>query len=401
MSKRVLVYPCGTEIGLEVFKSVCNSIHFDLFGGSSSYDHGRFVYGNHIDNLPFITDYSDKENVREFISIIKNYGFDYIYPAMDGVLLKFAEYRDCFPCNVIAPATETVRITRSKKETYKLFADLLVIPKVYESDVTLKFPVFVKPDVGQGASGTAIVHDNEELTLNIKTREPGDYLLLEYLPGEEYTIDCFTNSSGDLVYMSGRARRRVKGGISVNAVRVENSEFRRIAEVINSNLKFQGAWFFQLKENRDGRLALLEIAPRIAGGSALARCYGANLPLMTLHLFNGQLIDSVLINDYELELDRALHNRYRNSIKYSHVYVDFDDTLLINGRVNLLLIAFLYQCVNDKIPVTLLTRRKEALQQCLYDHRLESLFDNVITLGNGENKSEYIKETDAIFIDDS
>ena len=82
--KNILVYPCGTEIGLEIFRALNNSIHYNLVGGSSSYDHGRFVYKNHIDHLPFLTDYSSEQEVIDFNKKIKKYHIDMIYPAMDG-----------------------------------------------------------------------------------------------------------------------------------------------------------------------------------------------------------------------------------------------------------------------------------------------------------------------------
>jgi hypothetical protein len=90
VKKRVLVYPCGTEIGLEIYRAVNKSIHFELIGGSSTYDHGRFVYENHIDGLPFITDNSSEEEIDKFNKILIEHKIDYIYPAMDGVLFKFA-----------------------------------------------------------------------------------------------------------------------------------------------------------------------------------------------------------------------------------------------------------------------------------------------------------------------
>ena len=401
MSKRVLVYPCGTEIGLEIHKAAGNSIHFDLFGGSSSYDHGRFVYEKHIGNLHFIDDSSQKADIERFASQIDRYDFDFIYPAMDGVLTKFSEFRECFKGQVIAPPCKTAKITRSKKKTYGYFAGLLEVPKIIGDDTEIPFPVFVKPDVGQGARGTALIRSEKELALYKSLNGAENLLILEYLPGEEYTIDCFTNSSGDLVYFGGRVRRRVKSGISVNAVRAENKEFKRIAEIINANLELRGAWFFQLKENSKGQLSLLEIAPRIAGGSALTRNYGVNLPLLTLHLFDGQIIDSILLNNYELELDRALQNSFSSTISFSRVYIDFDDTLILRGKINLQVVAFLFQCINDGVPITLLTRTKVDIGSSLEFYRIKGLFDDVIFVSETEKKSQYIKEKDAIFIDDS
>ncbi len=132
--KNILVYPCGTEIGLEINRALKKSIHYNLIGGSSTYDHGRFVYEQHIDNLPFLTDLSTEQDIIDFNKKIKNYKIDMIYPAMDGIVTLFSKYRKYLSPIIIAPDYETTCITRLKKSTYQLFSQLLPTPKIYSSD---------------------------------------------------------------------------------------------------------------------------------------------------------------------------------------------------------------------------------------------------------------------------
>ena len=65
MKKNILVFPCGSEIGLEIYRSLRYSIHFNLIGASSVEDHGRFVYENYIGGLPYITDSNFIDAIRE------------------------------------------------------------------------------------------------------------------------------------------------------------------------------------------------------------------------------------------------------------------------------------------------------------------------------------------------
>ena len=58
MKKNILVFPCGSEIALDIYSSVEYSTHFNLIGASSVEDHGSFVYENYISDIPFITDES-------------------------------------------------------------------------------------------------------------------------------------------------------------------------------------------------------------------------------------------------------------------------------------------------------------------------------------------------------
>jgi hypothetical protein len=396
--RRVLVYPCGTEIGLEIYKAAEYSTHFELWGGSSNYDHGRYAYRRHIDNLPFVSDKSDESEVREFRDQISGYNIDFIYPAMDGVLYKLSEYSHIFPNKIVAPNFDTAKVTRSKKSTYQLLGECISVPKLYDTiDEIDSYPVFVKPDVGQGSNGAQKINNRNSL----ESSNLEGMLIMKYLPGEEYTVDCFTNGSGKLIYAAPRCRKRIKNGISVSSMAATGSEFTDIALKINANLNQRGGWFFQVKRDASGKLVLLEVASRIAGTSAYTRSKGVNLPLLTLYLYSGQEIDYVQENAYEVVIDRALGNSYATDLQYDKVYVDYDDTMVFDGKVNVRLAAFLYQCVNNKIPIILLTKHAGDIAQDLEIIRLNALFDEIIHIGMNENKYEHMTGENPILIDDS
>lgn len=402
--KNILVYPCGTEIGLEIFRALNNSIHYNLVGGSSSYDHGRFVYKNHIDHLPFLTDYSSEQEVIDFNKKIKKYHIDMIYPAMDGMVTLFSKYKNCLSPIVIAADYKTTKITRSKKLTYSLFSKILPIPRVYtDEEITennIEYPLFLKPDIGQGSVGTQKVTSYEELKEFRKNHD--NQLILEYLPGKEYTVDCFTNSEGKLLYCQGRDRKRIKNGISVNSFFVKKPEFKTYAEIINSTIRQKGGWFFQVKEAYDGTLKLLEISSRIAGTSALTRNIGVNLPLLSANIFNDIPCDDIIINNYNIELDRALGNVFKLDIHYDVVYIDYDDTIINhNNEINTNVIKFLYQCINSQKKIILLTKHDGNLESDLKKYRIENLFDEIIHIEKKDKKTNYIKYKNSIFIDDS
>ena len=396
--KNVLVYPCGTEIGLEVYRSLCFSTHYKLIGGTDSYDHGRFVYHDLIEGLPFIKDDSSEEDIRLFESTIADYDIDFIYPAMDGVIAVFAKYRNLFKETMILPSTDTAEMCRSKRETYRKLKGIISIPKVYNSmEDVHSFPVFIKPDQGQGSVGARRINLGDEL----KHVDFQKNVVLEYLPGEEFTVDCFTNADGKLIYARGRGRKRIKNGISVNAIFEDNSEFLSMAEKINNVLGQKGGWFFQVKKSNDGSFKLLEVACRIAGTSAISRNIGANLPLMTVDVFNGVQIDDVTLNDCDIELDRALGNVFKTNLKFSTVYLDYDDTVVQNGWINTTTIKFLFQCINKGIKIVLLSKHEGDLRSELEHYRLSALFDEVIHIDREDKKFEYIKDKYSIFIDDS
>lgn len=395
--KNVLIFPCGSEIGLEVNRALSKDIHFEMFGASSSPDHGRFVYKNYIEGIPFV---DSEDFISAINAVCEKYSIDFIVPAHDSVVLKLAQNAEKLKAKVITSSLETCEIARSKKKTYDVLKDTVLCPKVYNIyDNDINYPVFIKPDVGQGSKGAKKVSNYDELKLEYANNK--DIVISELLTGEEYTIDCFTNSAGMLLFAKGRKRARINNGISVNSYPVENEKFRAIAEKINSKIKFQGMWFFQLKENVNGELALLEIAPRIAGTMGMYRALGVNFILLALYDASG--FDIQLINnDFNIEIDRALFARYKTDVDYDCVYVDLDDTIICDKAVNTDVLKFLYQAKNLNKKIILISKHEKEIAQTLDEHCISAkLFDEVLHLEKTDKKSSFIKEKRAIFIDDS
>ncbi|NOS88675.1 MAG: ATP-grasp domain-containing protein [Methylococcaceae bacterium] len=394
----VLVFPCGSEIGLELHRSLRFSKEVKLFGGSSKSDHGEFVYERHISDIPFVSEPMFLSRINQ---VITELNIDYILPAHDSVVLQLAEsqHKGELLCPVITSPLETCRIARSKKQTMEFFKGIIRTPYVYkEINQVTEFPVFLKPDVGQGSKGTVFVMSKEEAQFHLAYNQ--ELLILEYLPGAEYTIDCYTDNVGDLIFYGGRQRCRISNGISVNTKPVVMDGIKDIAITINKHLNMRGMWFFQVKETKDGDLALMEIAPRMAGTMGMYRNLGVNFALMNIYELEGYKIKA-MPNAFNIEMDRALCSRFKLNISYKVAYVDFDDCLLIDQKINTYLISFLYQCINEGVQINLLTRHAEEIHSSLAKYRMEGLFDSVIHLRNGERKSQYIQHEESIFIDDS
>ncbi|MDD3945316.1 MAG: ATP-grasp domain-containing protein [Bacteroidales bacterium] len=397
---KILVFPCGSEIGLEVFRSLQYSTHIELFGGSSVDDHGKFVYQNYFGNLPFIDAQNFIENIR---CLVKKNKIDAIYPAMDKVIWKLKTNEEDVGCKVISSPAETTTICLSKRETYNKFCDKIAVPEVFgEIGNIQNFPVFVKPNIGYGSRGAFVAYNKNELNCSLQGKKLTDYIITEYLPGEEYTVDCFTDRHGVLKFIGPRIRNRISNGISVNTKPAigNTNEFSQMAEKINENLKFRGAWFFQVKRDQKKNIKLLEIASRLGGSSSLYRGLGVNFALLSI--FDAFNIDiEVIANDYEIELDRALESKFKINIHYENVYVDLDDCIILNEKTNTNMIKYLYQCINNGKKIILLTKHPLDLENTLKKYRLDKLFDEVIHINNDQYKSNFIMHKNSIFIDDS
>lgn len=399
MKKNILVFPCGSEIGLDVYSSVCYSSYFYLIGGSSIDDHGRFVYEDYIPDIPY---FDSLDFIPTLKNIIRSRNIDAIYPTLDPVLTFLKEHETELDCKVVASSLETTRLCLSKELTYQRLNGIVRVPKVFDPDNVpmTAFPVFAKPIVGYGSRGTMKLNSVNDVKNCVAGRS--DMMILEYLPGEEYTVDCFTDKDGNLLYFGARIRNRIRNGISVNTYFVDDQEeFRSLTESINAEISFRGAWFFQVKRDCNGELCLLEVASRIGGSSLASRAIGVNLPLLSLFDIFDYSVD-VVKNDYHVELDRALDNKYKSDLEFDEVYCDYDDCLILDKtEVNDKMVGFLYKCLNEHKKLYLLSKHEGDLSKELAVFRLNQLFDEVIHIGKDANKADYIHSTKAVFIDDS
>ena len=396
----VLVFPGGSEIGLEINNALKYSKAVNVYGGSSVNDHADYVYSRMIHGIPY---YSDSNFISELNSIIDQYHIDFIYPALDTVQLFLTEHKKELNATVITSDIKTVQICRSKAETYAFFSNYSFIPLVYSSlDQIEAYPVFVKPSIGCSAIGATRIDSKEDLDIYLSENKD-EIVIAEYLPGEEYTIDCFTDCNRKLRIIKPRVRSRVKCGISVHSKEIPlDSQIEYIAETINSKLCFNGAWFFQIKKDIWGNYKLMEISARIPGTMGLSRNCGINFPLLTLYNFMGVDV-SLLDNNYDIEVDRAFISRYSLSISYAIIYLDLDDTLILpSGKINTLLMMYLYQSVNEGKKIILLSKHIHDIHHTLCKHKISlELFDEIISISKCASKSDYINEKEAIFIDDS
>lgn len=393
--RKVLVFPAGTEIGLEIHKSLQSCKEVEIFGaGQAISNHALFAYEKYY-ALPSI---HEEKWLEELVHLCLNLDIDYIFPAYDDVIVALVKHRGITPARILAPSLNTCLVTRSKSLTYKKLTQVVRVPRLFKVKTANVFPLVVKPDKGQGSQGVQLVANQQELLVAVtKVKEP---IISEYLPNEEYTIDCFSDRQAGLLFCSARLRIRMRNGIAVHTCSVSLKEAQDIAIRIQSILELRGAWFFQLKRNSVGELTLLEVAPRIAGSMSTHRVIGVNFPWLTI-LEEERLPISILTNPGSVEVSRTLSNRYKHSIRFGTLYIDLDDTLIFDNQVNTEIVKLIFQCINQGKRVKLLTRHRKNLVKTLARHRLSGLFDEVIHLQKGEQKSAYIIENDAIFIDDS
>jgi hypothetical protein len=259
--------------------------------------------------------------------------------------------------------------------------------------------VGIKPDLGQGGQGFCVAQNAFEAEAAL--RAVSAPLLVEYLPGEEITVDCFTDYQRELIWIGPRTRERTRAGISMRCHFLEvDPKINAIATCINERLVMRGPWFFQLKKDCEGQWKLLEISCRVAGTMVAQRARGINLPLMTIHDHLQRKVSPLPQSNVRL-IERRILTVIELDYTFDTIYIDLDETVIMDGKAIPATLHFLYRMHARGKRLVLITRHDGEPAQALMAACISpQLFETVIHIIDGVKKSAFIKGKDnAIFID--
>lgn len=391
----VLVFPCGSENASEIHQALMHSIHVNLFGASSVDDHGRFLFARYVGDLPRI---DAPEFDAKFASLLAQWGIQLVFATHDSVQHYLSTRVAAWNVALVNGDTNASLTSRQKSLTYGLFSDQPWTPTVYRSvEHVQHWPVVVKPDMGQGGQGVSLVQTAAQADAASAQLEAP--LLVEYLPGEEITVDCFTDRNRRIVWVGPRTRERVRAGIAMRCRPMPlSAEVETIAHLINQRLTLRGPWFFQLKKDHRGAWKLLEISCRVAGAMVTQRARGVNLPLMAVLDFMRRDVMALPLSGVNL-VERRITTLAQLDEDFDTVYVDFDETVIKDGKAIPSTLYFLYRMLDKGKRLVLITRHVGDPLHALGEARIDpKLFDEIIHLDNGEKKSAFIHGR-AIFVD--
>jgi len=405
----ILVIPCDTEMAYEIIDSLKFHKYFKLFLACHE-KNKRYLSEDHA-YLPYE---SDPDFYNSLNKLIEEKKIDFIFPANDNLAYEISKNASKIRAKVITHPFEVHQIVRFKDRTYKFFEELIPCPKIYDlSDLKDEiFPVFVKPKKGQGSYKAFRIDNKKELDLFFAQENPEDFIIMEYLPGDEFTIDCFAHN-GKLLYYLARKREKTFRGISIisSVVRDQNLNtlFERYAKIISEKLKMHGIFFFQMKFDKDNILKLLEIGARVPGSLALNRACGVNLVEVSVYQALGYINEESkfypMLNliEGDITLFRPLDRVIQTKLEVDNIYVDFDDTLLTPDKLlNLDVLKFIFHCKNLGKKIFLITKNtNNLLEETLSKYGITGIFDKIIRLSKEERKVDFMEREKSLLIDDS
>ena len=165
----------------------------------------------------------------------------------------------------------TLNICLNKKKFYE-FCDKNFInfpPNTYSKKMVAK-PIF-----GRGSKDIYFLKSKFEYNFFKKNKK---YIVQKFIEGKEYTIDCLFDSNGKLIFGLPRLRI-VHRGVSIIGKIVKDSKLITFVELISKKLKFFGPINIQVIKDKNNKIWILEINPRLSGSIEFSIKSGFN-PLM-------------------------------------------------------------------------------------------------------------------------
>lgn len=194
--------------------------------------------------------------------------------------------------------------------------------------------VCFKPTISNGSRGFRIISQNYDAIQNLFYKKPNntytsyqqlaeilekadtfpESLLMEYLPGDEYSIDLLVDH-GKALYTIPRCREAMRLGISMISTLEQNKEIIEYCNAIAELFNLHGNIGIQVKKAFDGRFKILEINPRLQGTVVLNTAAGVNLPYYGILLALGEKIPQVNIK-WGIQVLRFYDEYYKSEGNY-------------------------------------------------------------------------------------
>jgi carbamoyl-phosphate synthase large subunit len=291
--KSVMVPGAAAPAGINTIKSL-NLANYKgriIATDSSNLAAGFFMSTSH-EVMPEVCHEEDYR--KRLFEVVKKYGVQVLMPSSGFDIYEYSKYRQELQQEHGAVAVvsdpKSLEICRDKALTFETLDGKFDTPFTTRDPNKIKsFPMIAKPRLGKGSEDIFKLGDEKDLAYVTSKFEEGTMIFQEYLAGQEYTIDVLCDLDKKPLLAVPRIRVQTRGGIStVGRIKRDKkieSECLRIAKHIG----IRGPCCMQMKEisKEDPTPRLIEINPRMGGGTIFTTLAGANFPSMILELVAG------------------------------------------------------------------------------------------------------------------
>jgi carbamoyl-phosphate synthase large subunit len=239
-----------------------------------------------------IPEANDYTFIEKLFKIVRTHKVNVLMPSSGFDIYPYSENRkelEEIGATAIVSDREKLEICRDKMLTFQTLSERFTLPfTTADSNKITSFPVLAKPRFGKGSKGIVKVDDESDLKYIMSKRD--DLVFQEFLPGTEYTIDVLSNLDGKPLMAVPRIRMQTKAGISTKGKVLTDFALQAECMEIAEHIGIRGPCCMQMKESCDGELKLIEVNPRMGGGTIFTTLAGANFPVMLLDLIEGRQV---------------------------------------------------------------------------------------------------------------
>lgn len=288
MAQRVLVTGAGGPAGVAVIRSLLQRDDVEVFAG----DMDGWASGLYLvpaERRRILSPGKSEGFVDELIALCAADSIDVLFSTVDVELPPLARRRAELPAVLAAPSLDTLETCLDKFALAVRCAPLLRTPVTHlvgpaAAAEQWQFPIIVKPRSGAGSRGVRLVHSRADLDA---LGHDETLIAQELLPGEEYSVDVIANADGHVVAAVPRTRTRVDSGVSIAGLTVRDEQLEATATAVAQAIGLAGVANVQLRRDRAGVPALLEVNPRFPGAMPLTIAAGVDMPSLALDLALG------------------------------------------------------------------------------------------------------------------
>ena len=283
----VLVPGAGAPAGINTIKS----LHLSKFNGIIlSTDSDNLAPGFFLSDKYKILPRADHENfIKILVDVITTHQISVLFPSSGYDIYPYSENKKLLSdlgAEAVVSSRNVLEICRDKLMTYRYLNKKFPFTETYTDIKNPIFPILAKPRFGKGSKGVFLIWN--EVDLKYVLQKYTDMLFQEYLPGLEYTVDVLSDLDANPLIAVPRIRLQTKSGISTKGKVVRDSYIENMCMDIAKYLEIKGPCCIQLKKSQNNELKVIEINPRLGGGTIFTALAGANFPSMILDLVQGQ-----------------------------------------------------------------------------------------------------------------
>lgn len=283
----VIVPGAAGPAGINTIKSL-KMARFDgkiIATDSSQLSAGFFMASAYM-QMPKVVD--EENYMARLKETIVKYNVQLLMPSSGYDIQPYSKYRreiEQLGANPVVSDLESIELCYDRMMTFQRLYSKFDLPFTTPNpDRINEFPIIAKPRREKGGYDMMIIDDENDLRK--VTTKYSNIIFQEYLPGTEYTVDVLSDLDKKPLVAVPRIRLETKGGVSTKGKVVHDPHIEQTCMNIADSIGIRGPCCIQMKGSKDGTLKLVEINPRMGGGTIFASLAGANFPALLLEMAN-------------------------------------------------------------------------------------------------------------------